>query len=78
MSISEAKYYSAQLILGLEHIHANNISHNDIHSGNILIGNDGNLKISDFGLATEGLNYENRNYDCTIRFDYVTLFIQGL
>jgi serine/threonine protein kinase len=41
-----------QLLSGLEHCHENNILHRDIKGSNLLLDNNGILKIADFGLAT--------------------------
>lgn len=40
-----------QLFTGLEHCHKHGVLHRDIKGSNLLINNEGVLKIADFGLA---------------------------
>lgn len=62
--IFELKLYTAHLVLGLEHIHDLNIVHNNICPENILIGNDGNLKIGNFENALGAIFPTQKNEDC--------------
>ncbi|KAI4338503.1 hypothetical protein MLD38_023553 [Melastoma candidum] len=48
----QVKCYVHQLLSGLEHCHNSNVLHRDIKGSNLLIDNDGVLKIADFGLAS--------------------------
>lgn len=47
----QIKCYMKQLLSGLDHCHKHGILHRDIKGSNLLIDNNGILKIADFGLA---------------------------
>ncbi len=47
----EAKFYICEMILAIESIHELNCIHRDIKPDNVLIGKDGHIKLTDFGLA---------------------------
>lgn len=48
---SVVKMYTRQLLLGLEYLHQNGIAHRDIKGANILVANDGTIKLADFGAS---------------------------
>ncbi|XP_004494661.1 probable serine/threonine-protein kinase At1g54610 [Cicer arietinum] len=48
----QIKCYMHQLLSGLEHCHNRHVLHRDIKGSNLLIDNEGVLKIADFGLAS--------------------------
>lgn len=48
----QVKCYMQQLLCGLEHCHSRGVLHRDIKGSNLLIDNNGMLKIADFGLAS--------------------------
>ena len=52
----EARFYIAELILGIEHLHELDIIYRDLKPENILINGDNHIKLADFGLAKEGVN----------------------
>ena len=48
---TEAKFYFAEMLLGLEYIHNNNVLYRDLKPENIFIDIDGHIKLADFGLS---------------------------
>ncbi|XVF09015.1 hypothetical protein REPUB_Repub07fG0054000 [Reevesia pubescens] len=50
-SESQIKCYVKQLLSGLDHCHSRGIMHRDIKGSNLLVNNEGILKMADFGLA---------------------------
>lgn len=48
----EVRYYVKQLIEGVKYINKKNIIHRDLKLGNMLLNENMNVKIADFGLAT--------------------------
>ncbi|KAL2944305.1 hypothetical protein RDABS01_032652 [Bienertia sinuspersici] len=48
----QVKCYMQQLLCGLDHCHSRGVLHRDIKGSNLLIDNNGILKIADFGLAS--------------------------
>lgn len=51
LSEKEAKFYGAQIILGLEYIHSKNVIYRDLKPENILLDKNGNIKMADFGIC---------------------------
>lgn len=59
LSVSQALHYAKQIADALDYAHAQGIIHRDVKSANILLNEDGNALLSDFGLmrAVEKSSY---------------------
>ena len=51
-----AKYLSHQMLTALMYLHSHDIAHRDIKPENICIGDDGNIRLIDFGMAHSNEN----------------------
>lgn len=52
-SEARSKFYAAEVLLGLDHLHSNGIVYRDCKPENILLDDNGHVRISDLGLALE-------------------------
>jgi serine/threonine-protein kinase RIM15 len=50
-----AMKYTAEVVLGVEHLHSRGIIHRDLKPDNLLVDPKGHLKLTDFGLSRMGL-----------------------
>ena len=51
--IHDTRIYVAEAALALQHLHKHNIIFRDLKPENIMMGSDGHIKLTDFGLAKE-------------------------
>ena len=51
MSEDITRHYAKQLLSAVRHIHSNEVAHKDIKLENLLLDQDFNLKVADFGLS---------------------------
>ena len=51
LSEEDSRFYIAETILAVESVHNLNYIHRDLKPDNLLIGKDGHVKLSDFGLC---------------------------
>lgn len=49
---SAVKFYAANILLAFNHLHSKNVLYRDLKPENVLVDEDGYLKITDFGLSS--------------------------
>jgi len=57
--------YTRQILVGLAYLHAKSIAHRDIKGANILLNNDGTVKLADFGSSKRIEKLFKRSGDLT-------------
>lgn len=62
MSEDQARFYIAEISLGLLYLHKLNICYRDIKPENILIDLDGHIRIADFGLSKPNMDEREAAY----------------
>lgn len=52
------RFYSAEVLLALEHLHDNGIIYRDLKLDNVVLAPDGHIKLTDYGLCKGNTYYE--------------------
>ena len=74
----DSKFYAAEMVLAIESVHDMGCIHRDLKPDNVLIGKDGHIKLSDFGLSKKldafldknnkfSFNHDNKNLHNNIK-----------
>lgn len=67
----DVKFYLAELALALDHLHSLGIIYRDLKPENLLLDEEGHIKVTDFGLSKEAIDQENRAYSFCGTIEYM-------
>ncbi|XP_043552049.1 ribosomal protein S6 kinase alpha-2 isoform X2 [Chiloscyllium plagiosum] len=67
----DVKFYLAELALALDHLHGLGIIYRDLKPENVLLDEDGHIKITDFGLSKEAVDLDKRAYSFCGTIEYM-------
>ncbi|KAJ3121462.1 Serine/threonine kinase [Physocladia obscura] len=64
-SLARTKFYACEVLLALEFLHANRIIYRDLKLENILMCADGHIKVADYGICKENIDFGDKTRVCT-------------
>ncbi|XP_044158285.1 protein kinase C theta type-like [Bufo gargarizans] len=65
LNINNVRFYTAEIVCGLQFLHGHNIVHRDIKPDNIMLDKDGHIRIIDLGLAQDGVTSSSKTSGVT-------------
>jgi len=60
--VERARFYTAELVLAIGHLHENDIIYRDLKPENIVLDAEGHIQMTDFGLAKSAISNQNPTY----------------
>ncbi|XP_041441421.1 protein kinase C delta type-like [Xenopus laevis] len=62
LTTDRVRFYSAEMIIGIQFLHSRGIVHRDLKPANILLTAEGHIKIADFGMVAEEMFGDTKKY----------------
>ncbi|XP_077120951.1 protein kinase C theta type-like [Ranitomeya variabilis] len=56
LDITNARFYAAELVCGIQFLHSEGVIHRDLKPENILVAETGHIKVTDYGPALENMH----------------------
>ncbi|KAK8826808.1 protein kinase 2 [Blastocystis sp. ATCC 50177/Nand II] len=63
-SENRAKFYAAEIAMGIGHLHDHNIVYRDLKPENLILDSEGHIRITDFGLSKKGVEGDTAHSLC--------------
>lgn len=60
--VDRARFYTAELVLALGHLHEKDIIYRDLKPENVVLDGEGHIQMTDFGLAKSSISNQNPTY----------------
>ncbi|XP_069808680.1 protein kinase C theta type-like [Dendropsophus ebraccatus] len=71
LDIGNVRFYTAEMVSGLQFLHRKNIVHRDLKPENIMVDADGHIRIIDLGLAEDGVTASRNISEMAGTFHYM-------